>query len=161
MPRITNRTGKEVSEQWMEELKEALNTTIKLLDDLDNLGYLHKKVIEVELVERDCPVWIGISGTEGRIEINPQQHDARAVAHEAGHGFHEKLRERGKRNIYGEDTAEAIRWFVEQIMGPAVWCNGLNKYPCDGTIIKICNGEYSTFTHMLKTGELFRRLNWD
>ncbi len=156
-PTIINKTENEISTQWLQELQNAIATSYDILRELEELGYPYKRVRCVEIDNIAEPLWIGESRTQGRVKINPSEHDARAVAHELGHGFHEKIRDKGKEDEYGEDMAEAIRWFVEKKMGPTNWCK---QPPNDDAVIRVCNKDKATFIFMLKNGQLFEKLNW-
>ena len=151
MPQIKNETNKTIPEEWFDELQKTLFTTLKLLDNLDKAGHPAKEITEVKLVERECPVWVGISATKGRIEIDPFKHDARAVAHEAGHGFDERWR-RNNVEPRGESMAEAIRSFVEERMGDSDWeCPKERR-----SILDKCENSFEKFKELLISDELHK-----
>jgi len=139
-----------------EELAECRDETITLLETIrqaTGYGYKPLKHLIVDPSAR-CPTWF-----DGEVRISPL-HDARAIAHELGHGMHEKIRETGKRDQYGEDFAEAIRWFVEERMGPSKWCNGLHVLPQKSAVLNACNRDFQTFLSGLKDRSLFTALAW-
>jgi hypothetical protein len=75
--------------------------------------------------------------------------DAGAVAHEFGHSLHESIR---KRDQCGEAFAEAIRWFVEERVGPGSWYVKFRSRNRDQEILKACDFNYRHFVEMLRAG---------
>jgi hypothetical protein len=76
-----------------------------------------------------------------------------AVAHELGHGFHESIR--GGRDEFGEDYAEAIRWFTEQQIGPSSWCKRFESESGHRAILDACNFDWKTFVCRIQSGIIF------
>lgn len=149
MPRIKNKRNKVVQNDWVDELQKTLRTTLDLLDELDGIGHPGKQITEVKFIERDTPVWIGICADAGRIELDPYKHDARAVAHEAGHGFHERWRE-DNGEPHGEEMAEAIRFFVEERMGDSHWECPVERR----SVLDRCGYSFEQFKELLLSGAL-------
>ena len=141
---------------WVTEFSATISATYQFLEELRFRGWDSKDLVRVEIAEDvQCPTWCS-----GQISISPR-HDARSVSHEIAHGFHEKMRERGWKDCFGEDTAEAIRWFVEQRMGASAWCASFRARPTkDDRILELCGYDEMTFKELLITGTLFFRLNW-
>lgn len=143
---------KYASFEWLDELKKTVQATYEILDELQNSGHPYKKLTRVVLTDIKCPRWRGASATEGHIEIDPSKHDARAVAHELGHGFEERWR-RVENEETGESMSEAIRYFVEEKMGEREWsCPEPHK-----RILGICDYDFNTFKQKLNTDE-FRNI---
>ena len=142
-----NSTGKEVPEKWLDEMHETVDVTYQLLDELAVLGHKYKTITQINLIEIDCPVWRGLSETEGLIEINPFQHDPRAIAHELGHGFEERWRRPQDRQ--GEMMAEAVRYFVEERMGKSDWTCPKDQQ----LILDKCEYDFTQFKHMLDSDD--------
>jgi len=115
---ICNKTGGPADPKWLKELDLAYDETIKLLDELAACGHDYK-VLEC-LVLRDSPeepTWCGLSKTSGVVSMNPHKHEARAIAHELGHGFEEVWRSKPGHREIGDPMCEAIRFFVEKRLG--------------------------------------------
>lgn len=143
--------------QWQQELDECRMQTVNLLETIrqaTGYGYNPVKGINIDPSAK-CPTWF-----DGEVRISPS-HDARALAHEMGHGMHERIRETGKHDQYGEDFAEAVRWFVEERMGPSTWCNGLKELPEKSAVLSACSRDFQVFLSGLKDGSLFSKLGWD
>lgn len=146
------KSEKCASPEWLDELKKTVQVTYEILDELQNSGHLYKKLTKVALIGIKCPEWIGTSETEGCIKIDPSNHDARAVAHELGHGFEERWRRAVNEEI-GESMAEAIRYFVEEKMGKREWsCPESHR-----RILEICGYDFNAFKQKLSTDE-FRNI---
>jgi hypothetical protein len=142
--------------KWLAELLNAHAETLRLFEQIRSatgLEYKRLRELRIDTAAR-CPTWC-----DGTIVISPT-HEARSISHELGHGMHEKIRETGKADKYGEDFAETIRWFVEKRMGPGPWCARLSKLPDQSAVVRACDGDLNTFLEYLRTGELFRRLDW-
>src|SRR3990172_9418862 len=118
--------------KWLAELLNSYAETLRLLSEIQAAtGYGYKRLTELQIDHTaPCPGWC-----DGIVTMAPS-HEARSIAHEMGHGLHEKIRETGKADEYGEDFAEAIRWFVEERMGPGSWCNGLKNLPHKSAVLK-------------------------
>ena len=142
------KSEKHISPEWLDELKRTVQVTYEILDELQNSGHLYKKLTEIIIACIENPVWIGTSETEGYIKIDPSKHDARAVAHELGHGFEERWR-RVANEERGESMAEAIRYFVEEKMGGRKWsCPESHR-----RILEICDYDFNIFKQKLSTDE--------
>jgi len=143
-PRIRNYQGIPVTQTWLDELQVAYRETVKLLDELDAMSYSYKQLAFVILEHRNCPIWCGICGGWGSVRMDPTKHEARSIAHEMGHGFHERWREDGTRKCNGEAMAEAIRYFVEERMGRTHW--NPNNYK----VLNACKSDFEEFKKELK-----------
>jgi hypothetical protein len=80
-----------------------------------------------------------------------------SLAHELGHGLHEKVREAGKSDFVGEEFAEAIRFYVESgMLTSSPWLQrfhqGGNPFTQRYTL--------EQFMSALKNGELFKAVDW-
>lgn len=115
-------------------------------------GYAYKDIASVDLADhKNCPVWFN-----GRLEIG-YNNEPESLAHELGHGLHEKIREAGKSDCLGEEFAEAIRFYVESEMGTnSAW---LAKFDKGGNAF---TSRYSLdeFVGALKSGDLFKTVCW-
>ena len=141
---------------WEDELRQCQDKTFELLQRIQRetgCGFKHVRTLVIDPTTA-APTW-----HDGQVRISPT-HDARAIAHEIGHGMHEKLREAGWEDQYGEDFAEAIRWFVEQSMGPSQWCDRLTRLPGASAILRACNQDFDQFVLALRDGHLFSGLGW-
>lgn len=111
------------------DLKAVEEETYRLLN---TTGLPYKRVSSFKFIDEDgTAVWKGDPGEDsGSIDIYLGC-DAGAVAHEIGHGFHERLNHECRKRqktlpqdiCYPEDGeafAEAVRFFVEQKRG-SVW----------------------------------------
>lgn len=147
------KSEKYASPEWLDELKKTVEVTYEVLNELQNSGYPYKDLTEVVLTDIKCPVWTGISKTDGYIKIDPSKHDTRAVAHELGHGFEERWR-RTEDKKRGESMSEAVRYFVEEKMGERKWsCPEPHK-----RILEICDYDFNTFRQKLSTDEFRKSL---
>jgi O-acetyl-ADP-ribose deacetylase (regulator of RNase III) len=130
---------------------------------LDTTGLPYKRVSAFNLIDQDQSpngakaVWNGDPGQDtGSIDIYFGC-DAEAVAHEIGHGFHERLyheywiREKAlpKEIRYPEDGqafAEAVRFFVEQGRGSA-W-----RPANDTQVLDYCDYDLHRFVALCQSG---------
>jgi hypothetical protein len=79
-----------------------------------------------------------------------------AIPHELGHGFHECLRrDYHLADKFGEDYAEAIRWFTEQRVGPSLWCQEFKDRDRDNAVLVACKYDWATFVDRLKKGHYY------
>lgn len=117
---ICNKTGHEPPAGWEQELRKTLECTYSLLDGIEGQGHPYKRVSCVVFDDCEDPYWDGQSETEGHVHMDPSKHDARAIAHEVGHGLEERWRKKTS-EVMGQSMAEAVRFFVEQDMGDTTW----------------------------------------
>jgi hypothetical protein len=126
------------------------DTAVTLLTKLQGHGFKWKKVEQF----RFCPYpgtayWRGIDEEKGYIEIHLGCEPG-AVAHELGHGFHECLRrDRMLENSFGEDYAEAFRWFCEEIVGSTAWCQRFTKNKRNDAVLNACGYKWEAFVERL------------
>jgi hypothetical protein len=133
------------------DLVEAYQKTLELLNELKALGFRYKELafFDAEPGTRD-PWWRGIGEENGIIHF-PITADARSVAHEMGHGFYECLKrdyalpQQFLTDKSGEDFAEAIRWWVEQRLGPSQW------QPRHTNVLKTCHHKVEEFKNWLRS----------
>ncbi len=151
-PDIVNESGKEVPAQWLQELHRAIKTSYQVLDDLEKAGHPYKRISRVVLGKGEFTVWTGESESQGHVDMNPDLHQARAIAHEVGHGFEERWR-RSDSETTGQSMAEAIRFFVEQRMGSSKWTPRADW--C--IVLDMCNSDFAKFKELLDGEELHRR----
>jgi hypothetical protein len=124
-----------------------------VLEELKAAGFKFKMIERI----RFCPypgtaAWQGIDEETGYITVYLGC-QAGAIAHELGHGFHECLRrDYSLPNRFGEDYAEAIRWFTEQRIGPSAWCLEFMSRKSDDALLIACNYDWLTFVDLLKKG---------
>lgn len=130
-----------------EELKQVESLTYQILDEI---GLPYKRVSHYKFVdEPGSPCWMGESDEEGFIKITLGC-EAGAVAHEIGHGFHERLRsgrhlpEPFREPQDGEAVAEAIRFFVEQRRG-----TGWRPWKDTQTLEK-CGWDFEQFKRLIR-----------
>jgi hypothetical protein len=106
------------------ELVKAYQKTLELLNQLEALGFKYKKLAFLDFEPATPSVWWKGIGKEDGIVHFPLAADARSIAHEMGHGFYEHLKDdyhvppEFLTDDSGEDFAEAIRFWVEQLLGP-------------------------------------------
>jgi hypothetical protein len=149
---ICNNTGKEVPSEWLQELQKAIDASYSVLKELEKSGYQYKCISQVVLDNTSNPFWAGESETTGCVHMNPFKHDARAIAHEIGHGFEERWR-KDTSEIMGQSMAEAIRFFVEQKMGSSSW-KPQNEWR---VVLDMCCENFYKFTLLLGTEELHNK----
>lgn len=126
---------------------------IALLEELRSAGFRYKTVHRFHFSPTDGGAyWVGLDDHCGDITIH-RGCESGAVAHELGHGFHESIR--GNRDEFGEDYAEAIRWFTEQRLGPSSWCERFKCQSHNRAILNACNFEWHTFVRRLQLGIIF------
>ena len=142
--KITSELHWNIPSGWLDEAIKTVQTTYEILDEIQNSGHRYKKLTKIDLACVNDPVWQGTSAIEGFIQIDPSQHDARAIAHELGHSFDERWRA-GKQvsnaEIRGQSMAEAIRHFVEGRMGNVQWSC---QTGWEGVLQK-CNYDFNVF----------------
>ena len=141
--------------EWKVECDKAYQTTVELLESYRGLGYRYKTA-QFRFESCQHPTWGGTSEVDGIITIDPDKHDARAVAHEMGHGFHECLRQDYPQlwkdeEIEGESMAETIRYFVECRMNAHTGDYSQPHLPAGkfASILDACNYNLDSFFQML------------
>jgi len=130
-----------------------MRCTYSVLDELAAIGFGYVPPLRIVIEKADCPCWTN----NGTITIPFECREPRCIAHEMGHGWHLWQRlQLGYRDEFGEDAAEAIRWFVEERLGDRTW------QPRDDwtRILEVSEYSFDRFKEMLKSGELFRALPW-
>ena len=140
--------------EWLARFLRCYKATMALLDRVQaEAGYPHKDVTSVDLADyKACPVWF-----DRHLEIG-YNNEPESVAHELGHGLHEKIREAGKSDFLGEEFAEAIRFYVETaMMTSSSWLQRFHKAGNPFT------NRYTLgqFIAALKSGELFKTVGWN
>ena len=135
-------------------LLKCYKTTMEILERIKSeTEYDHKELESLDLRDyKDRPVWF-----DGKIEIG-YNNDPEAIAHELGHGLHEKVREMGKQDYLGEEFAEAIRYYVEtELSGNSCWLNNFRAVENPFTS-RFSN--LGVFINKLSNESLFQELNW-
>lgn len=126
---------------------------IALLEELRTAGFRYKTVHRFHFSPAEGGAcWRALDDQRGDITIY-RGCEPGAVAHELGHGFHESIR--GSRDEFGEDYAEAIRWFTEQRIGPSSWCERFKSQSRDRAILDACDFDWHTFVSRLQSGIIF------
>jgi hypothetical protein len=135
----------EFSKAWKKHATEVFLETERLLRKIQSRGFGYKTVQQIA-VTNGAPYWS--NGEVGVPQSNSADiNDLGYLAHEMGHGFHEKLREeKGFKDVHGEDWAETIRYFVEKRMG--------TKRESKSVVLDACERDEDKFIQMLKSGEL-------
>jgi len=127
-----------------------------VLEDLEAIGFGFKALDHI----RFCPypgtaAWHGVNEQSGYITVYLGC-EAGAIAHELGHGFHECLRRDHRLpDRFGEDYAEAIRWFAEQRAGPSPWCQEFKARKRHDAILAACNYDWAALVERLKKGHYY------
>src|SRR4051812_9589490 len=106
----------EITPKKLRDILLVQDMTERLLQELADIGFDSKAVVKYRFTENDGGArWRGLPGAdEGETPLH-RDGTASAVAHELGHGFHERLQhDRDLPDRFGEDDAEAMRWFVEE-----------------------------------------------
>ena len=145
--------------EWNVRLLNSYRVTIDILERIKNeTPYKYKKLETLSIKDSLAgPVWTGINTDMGNIDIG-YNNDPESIAHELGHGLHEKIRETGKENFIGEEFCEIIRYYVEKQLNPkSLWINNVfnsqmnpfEKY-----------SKLDIFIQKLNNGQLFAELNW-
>jgi len=125
-------------------MQAAIDASYLVLDELEAAGFPYKRITKVTLGNGPVPVWTGESESAGHVEMDPDRHDARAIAHEVGHGFEERWRQ-ATSEVMGQSMAEAIRYFVEKKMGNSNW-----EPRRDWRVaIEMCSGDFTEFKELL------------
>ncbi len=148
---VCNQIGMDVSAQWLSELRETIDVSYTILDELEKCGHPYKRITKVVLGRVSVPVWTGETESTGHVDINPDCHDSRAIAHEIGHGFEELWRQ-STSEVMGQSMAEAIRFFVEKRMGSSRW-QPQSEWRA---VIDKCCGNMESFKKLLDGCELHR-----
>ena len=138
---IRNPDKLKADPKWLNEFRAAYAETVSLLGELNVFGYKHKKLAFVIFEDCQYPGWLGLNEIEGDVNIDPRKHEARAIAHEMGHSFHELWRQNTSHKCCGEAMAEAIRFFVENHMGDKDW----TPDPKWTEVLDACDYCYDTF----------------
>ena len=145
-----------------QQIKEILmyqEVTEELLNELQQIGFKHKHVKHYDFRPKNSgnvgATWHRWDEEHGVITIY-EGCEAGAVAHELAHGFHECLRRDFKLpDKFGEDYAEAIRWFVEARAGESNWSRGYIQNPRDTRILDFCDWGWSKFVANIKAHRFF------
>jgi hypothetical protein len=138
-----------------EDVKQVELDTYSLLEEI---GLPYKKVSRYERIDNEgTAIWFNEGREFGRIDLY-RGLDTEAVAHELGHGFHERLRE-GRSLPYpfrephdGEAVAEAIRFFVEQRRGSS-W-----QPQQDKQTLEACHYDFEEFKLMCRKIDAIPRI---
>ena len=133
-----------------------LDAAVNLLDELTGLGFKHKTL---EHIRFSCypgtASWQGMTDDIGYMTIH-EGCEPGAVAHELGHGFHERLRnDYSLENRFGEAHAETIRWFTEDKLGNPAWCEKFKNNGKDDEILKLCNYDWKQYKNNLSKKKFF------
>lgn len=133
------------------------DATEVLLRELESLGFRSKAVDHYRFEEKSGGAgWKRIDQEKGVITLY-RDCTPGAVAHELAHGFHERLRyDQGLPDLFGEDYAEAIRWFVEERLGWTEWRNEFQTRTSKwDRVLRQCNFSWTTFVQNLKDGKFY------
>ncbi|HEX8203659.1 MAG TPA: hypothetical protein VF590_24495 [Isosphaeraceae bacterium] len=138
---------------WLARFLRCYRASIDFLERVKmETGYSYKDVASVELADfKDCPAW-----DDGTVKIG-YNNDPESIAHELGHGLHEKIRETGRSDSLGEEFCEAVRFYVESEMkANSTWLQKFSRLSNPFT------GRYTLgqFIDALKSGELFLAVGW-
>ncbi len=139
--------------EWNKELLETYRITIDILEEIKKrTKFDYKSLASIELWdEKKHPTW------HHRIVKIGYNNDPQSLAHEMAHGLHEKIREAGHEDKYGEKFADTIRYFVEKIISPT--SNWLRNY--DGNILlEECDYNFEKFIEKLNSPEFFSNIQW-
>ena len=150
--KICNKMKQNICHELMQELCKIIDVSYKILDNLEKAGHPFKRLSCLVLEEREYPVWKGESETHGIVHIDPFKHDARAVAHEMGHGFEERYRKKPS-EVMGESMAEAIRYFVEDRMGNSQWTPPKDYQ----VVLKMCEYDFEKFKKLLDSEDIHKK----
>jgi hypothetical protein len=131
------------------EQRWYLASTYTVLEKLEREGFPYKRLVEVD-PGGEAPGWQSIDIDSGRVRLGNSANSPGVIAHEMGHGFHERWRDTPR---YGEDFANAIRWFAEQIAGPTSWCDRILKSDRNAAILRLCDSRWDSFLALLRLGE--------
>jgi hypothetical protein len=139
---------------WM---SYAITQTVKFLEELSALGFPYKALTKVHLKQCECKG--GCVTMTGFGPDAPTMHitfphldftDGFVIAHEMGHGLHERWR---KTHEYGEDFANAVRWFVEgRLTLRSAWWIG-HQQENKNKVLRTCDWSFDGFVHLLRQGE--------
>jgi hypothetical protein len=140
-----------ISPDKLADVMKTYEVTRELLDGLKALGFKFKRLALFDFEPgTGYPRWTGIGEEDGIIQF-PGSADAHSVAHEMGHGFYECLSrdyvlpQQFLTPNSGEDFAEAIRWWVEQRLGPSQW------QPQHLMVLDTFNRSFDVFKNWLRT----------
>jgi hypothetical protein len=125
------------------------------LDEIkQSAGYAYKEVEAVDMAGyKEFPSWCC-----AHVEIG-YNNDPESVAHEVAHGLHEMIRARGKPDRFGEEFADAIRYYVEDEMKTnSKWL--LKEFNKAANPFTSRYGQREQFITALKSGELFGAVGW-
>jgi hypothetical protein len=137
----------------LEDLLYYQDQALALLEELRELGFAYKRLDHYHF----CPFpggasWEGCGEVTGHITLHRGCEPA-AVAHELGHGFHERLRkDRQLPDDFGEDYAEAVRWFTEQRARPTQWFHGFKTSGKPDQVLRACDYDWDVFKERLIAG---------
>ncbi|MDD4957645.1 MAG: hypothetical protein PHQ61_08420 [Candidatus Omnitrophica bacterium] len=138
---------------WNREFEKTRKTTIDVLEYIQLItGFAYKPIKLVTVSDyQKAPTWC-----DGNVEIG-YNNDPQALAHELGHGLHEKIREAGHEDKYGEEFADTIRYFVEKIISPtSAWM----KTSKQNILLRECKCSFGEFTKKLMSKEFFGNIDW-
>ncbi len=142
-----------VSGRLLLDLGDVMSVTYGLLTELERIGFGHIPPSRIRIEKTDHPYW----QDDGTIVIASDCQEPRCIAHEMGHGWHLWLRQKlGYRDIWGEECAETIRYFVEERMGNRNW----NPQDCWLRVLNACEWKWDRFQQMLTDHTLFSSLGW-
>jgi hypothetical protein len=146
-----------VSPEKVNELVTARFVTERLLQDVASLGFSWKSIDHYRF--DDTPgnsCWFGIDESRGWIRLM-REWTPGCVAHELGHGFHERLRtDKHLPDEFGEDYAEAIRWFAEERIGWTVWRDDFaRRGRRDDRVLNACGWAWCGFLENLRSGRFY------
>ncbi|MEZ6192066.1 MAG: hypothetical protein R3C45_12380 [Phycisphaerales bacterium] len=129
---------------------------MELLDELADINFRRKSVDHIRFsCYPGTASWRGINDDAGYIEVH-EKCEAGAIAHELGHGFHECLRDDfDLDDDYGDDYAEAIRWFVEKKLGETKWCDDFKKQSGHKAILEHCEYDWAVFMDKMRAKKFY------
>lgn len=141
------------------ELSEYIryhDRTVELLSELVGVGCRSKTMMYFGFCcYPGTATWHGTGKETGFVVVH-QKCEPGAIAHELGHGFHERLRDKfALDDEYGEDYAEAIRWFVEDRLHNTQWCENFKRLAKDDVILKHCGYDWEQFKEKLRKEQFY------
>ena len=140
--------------EWMVRLLHCYKGTVDLLDAIrSQTPYACIELTALDLADYKAhPTWL-----RGRAEIG-YNNEPEAIAHELGHGLHEAIRDAGWADEYGEDFAEATRYYVErQLQTQSQW---LASFDRTTNTFTQHYANRADFIQALNSGQIFTDIGW-